>query len=459
MKKLLSKKEAFCYLYLYRREAMKQVIQTLIKEFQDWDIPEAVAREVHFEIFPPNIRKVQVLMGVRRSGKTWIFHQKMHDLLKSGIDKRKILYINFEDDRLGGFAAHDFQSILDAYFDLNPDLTKASDLSFFFDEIHLVEGWEKFLRRLLDQEKMQLYVTGSSANMLSSEIATTLRGRGWDQEVFPCNLREFAYFKGWDTSKSITPKRASELRKIANDYLFWGGFPESLFLAKELHSALLQDYMNAVVFRDVVDRHRLSNAHQVKFFFTQILRQLAAPLSVNKLFNRIKSLGVAIGKNSLYEYLSYFEEAYALFTVPIYHFSQQVQQVNPKKIYAVDPGIITAYSTKPEFDHAARLENAVFCALRRVCKQIFYYHTQTKQEVDFITLSETGELALYQVSLDLSQQETKAREVQALRAAMEELEQKTSFLITLDHEETIQLEEYTIYSIPFWKWAMTYFGK
>lgn len=433
---------------------MKQVIQTLIKEFQEWEIPKPIAREVHFEVFPSNIRKVQVLMGVRRSGKTWIFYQKMHELMRSGIEKRKILYLNFEDERLAGFSLQDFQSILDAYFDLNPDLTKSNELSFFFDEIHLVESWEKFLRRLLDQEKMQLYVTGSSANMLSSEIATTLRGRSWAQEVFPCNLREFAHFKGWDASKPITAKRASELRKIAKDYLFWGGFPESLFLAKDLHSALLQDYMNSVIFRDVVDRHKLTNAHQVKFFFTHVLRQLAAPLSVNKLFNRIKSLGMAIGKNSLYEYLSYFEEAYALFCVPIYAFSQQVQQVNPKKIYAVDPGIISAYSIKPDFEHAARLENAVFCALRRMYKQIFYYHTETKQEVDFVTVSETGELSLYQVCLDISQQETREREVQALLQAMQELEQKFGFLITGDYEETIKLNDSTIHCIPFWRWAM-----
>ncbi len=433
---------------------MKQIIQMLIKEFHEWEIPQPTARQIQFETFPPNIRKVQVLMGVRRGGKTWIFYQKMHELLANGLDKRKILYLNFEDDRFTGFTSQDFQSILDAYFDLYPDLTKNDDLFFFFDEIHLVAGWEKFLRRLLDQEQMRLYVTGSSANMLSSEIATTLRGRGWAQEVFPCNLPEYAQFKGWDITKPLTSKRASELRKIARDYQFWGGFPESLFLSKELHSALLQDYMNAVVFRDVVDRHKLTNTQQVKFFFTHVLRQLAAPLSVNKLFNRIKSLGMAIGKNSLYDYLSYFEEAYALFCVPIYHFSQQVQQVNPKKIYAVDPGIITAYSIKPEYDNAARLENAVFCALRRINKQIFYYHTQTtKQEVDFFTLSETGELALYQVCLDLSQPETREREIQALVTAMQELGCETAHLITDDHEETVQVKNLSIHVIPFWKWA------
>lgn len=433
---------------------MKQAIQVLIQEFQEWEIPKPIPRKIHFETFPSHVRKAQVLMGVRRGGKTWIFYQKMHELLQNGLDKRKILYLNFEDDRLAGFSLQNFQSILDAYFDLNPDLTKASDLSFFFDEIHLAEGWEKFLRRLLDQEKMEIFVTGSSANMLSSEIATTLRGRSWTKEVFPCNLQEFAHFKGWNPTSHFSPKRVSELRQITKDYLFYGGFPESLFLAKDLHSALLQDYMNSVIFRDVVDRHKLTNGHQVKFFFTHLLRQLAAPLSVNKFYNRIKSLGIVIGKNSLYEYLTYFEEAYAIFCVPIYHFSKQVQQVNPKKIYAVDPGIITAFSIKPNFEHSARLENAVFCALRRNFKQIYYYHTQDRLEVDFVAQSEIGELSLYQVCYDISDTGTLKREIQALVQAMQELELKSGVVITDDYEETMHLNGRSIHCIPFWKWAI-----
>lgn len=432
---------------------MKQIIQGLIREFYDWEIPRPVSRAVSFPVLPSSVRKVHVLMGMRRSGKTWILYQKMHELLDAGLDRRKILYLNFENDRLEGFTSKDFQLILDAYFDSNPDLIKNDDLAFFFDEIHLIPGWEKFLRRLIDQEKMQLYVTGSSATMLSSEIATTLRGRGWAQEVFPCSFREYALFKKWDIDRTLTTKRASEQRRLAKEYLFWGGFPESVFLSNELHSMLLQDYMNTVVFRDVVERHSLDQVHQVRLFFMHVLRQLAAPLSVNKLFNKIKSLGHSIGKNSLYEYLSYFEEAYALFCVPIYDFSEQVRQVNPKKVYAVDPGIITAYSVKPEFEYAARLENAVFCALRRSCKQIFYYRTKKHHEVDFVTLSERGEMQLYQVCHDMSHPDTRERETQALQLAMKELGLLQSFLITDDYEETLEVDSHHIHCIPFWKWA------
>lgn len=429
---------------------MKSLLRILIQEFHQWEIPKPVEREIHFAKFPPNIRKVQVLMGVRRGGKTWIFYQKINELIKGGLDKRKILYINFEDDRLAGFSSQDFQSLLDAYFELYPEFKNSSDLAFFFDEIHLILGWEKFLRRLIDQEKMELYVTGSSASMLSSEIATTLRGRGWPQEVFPCNFPEYVAFKN---PQILKPRQASLLQNLAKDYLVWGGFPESLFVSKDLHSALLQDYMNTVVFRDIVDRHKLSNARQVKLFLLYILRGLAAPLSLNKLYNKMKSQGHSIGKNSLYEYLSYFEDAYALFAIPIYNFSEQVRQVNPKKIYAVDPGIITAYSIKPDFENASRLENGVFCVLRRKYKEIFYYHTKKKQEVDFLTLSETGDLALFQVCYDMTHPDTQESEIQALTDALQELEQKVGIIITDDQEETIEREGITIHVIPFWKWA------
>lgn len=437
---------------------MKRVIRGLLEEFQEWEVPVPIKREVSFPDFPPPVRKVHVLMGVRRGGKTWVLYQKMHSLLMRGIDKGKLLYLNFEDDRMANFCADDFQAILDAYFDLNPNYINEKDLYFFFDEIHLIRGWEKFIRRLIDQEKMQLYVTGSSAKMLSSEIATTLRGRGWPQEVFPCNFAEYAAFKGWTSSRSLTPKCSSQLRQWAKEYLLWGGFPEGLFLSKDLHSSLLQNYMDTVVFRDVVERHQLKNPHIVKVFLLQCLRQLSAPLSVNKLYNRLKSQGHVVGKNSLYEYLNYLEDAYAIFTVPIFDFSEHVRQVNPKKIYGVDPGLISSYTIKPDFEMAARLENAVFCVLRSKSKDIFYYKTKKQQEVDFLAMTATGEYQLYQVCHDISHPATREREIGALKSAAEELALSEGYCITEDHEETIAYGPVTLYCIPFWKWALLFFN-
>jgi len=433
---------------------MKNIIRQLIAEFLEWSIPQPFPRLINLPEFPNNIRKAQVFVGMRRTGKTWLMYQQMHKLLEQGWKKNQLLYINFEDDRLANFSSSDFQSILDAFFDINPTLSKEDKLGFFFDEIHIVAGWEKFVRRLIDQERMQVYITGSSAKMLSKEISTTLRGRAWTQEVFPFSFREFVSFKGFELESKFTPKTNSLLRNFAEHYLYFGGFPETLFVSNELHSSLLQNYINAVIYRDVLERYDIKNAHAVRSFLILCLRQLAAPFSVTKMFHAMKSQGHTIGKNSLYEFLEYFEDAYALFIVPLFHFSKKVQQVNPKKLYAVDPGIISAYSIKQSFENAARLENAVFIALRRYFKDIFYYKTKQNKEVDFVVITPNGEYQLFQVCLDLSDAATRIRELHALKEAGVELGLSQGYLITGDHEETIEEGKFVIHCIPFWKWGL-----
>lgn len=430
---------------------MKEILKTLILGFHERDLPAVVPRAFKFPEFPPAIRKVHVLMGMRRTGKTWMLFQEMQAFLKLGLPKEKILYLNFEDDRLSQFRTADFQLILDAYFDIYPQYSKSKDLAFFFDEIHIIRGWEKFIRRLLDQESMKLFVTGSSAHMLSKEIATTLHGRSWSQEVFPCNFREVLSFKNVSIPKQYGAKTASLLRHLAEEFLTFGGFPESLYLVKELHTPLLQNYIDSVIFRDIIDRYQIKNAHMVKRFLLYCLSQPATLISINKVFNHFKSLGESVGKNSLFEYLSYFEDAYALFAISIFNFSEKVRQVNPKKIYTIDPGLISAYSIKPQFDKAARLENAVFNHLRRQTKEIFYYKTQQQKEVDFVTISSRGELSLIQVCYLMNDEKTRQREVSALLEASSELNLNHATIITSDYEETIQEQGLKIECIPFWK--------
>jgi len=202
---------------------MKETIKILIEEFQEWEIPKPAERAIQIPQLPPAIRKAHVMMGIRRSGKTWIMYQHMQEQLAKGLPKNKILYLNFEDDRLQSFTSSDFQTILDAYFDLYPQYVQSKDLFFFFDEIHVIQGWEKFIRRLLDKEQMQIFITGSSAKMLSSEIATTLRGRAWTEEIFPFSFSEFTHFKGIPHNTPFTSKKCSLLRSLAQEYLIFGG--------------------------------------------------------------------------------------------------------------------------------------------------------------------------------------------------------------------------------------------
>jgi len=350
----------------------------------------------------------------------------------------------------------DFQTILDVYYELYPEYIDSKDLFFCFDEIHVVVGWEKFIRRLIDTEQMQICVTGSSAEMLSKELGTTLGGRAWSQEVFPYSFSEFIALKGLDPSMQRSSKTESLMRSLAQDYLVYGGFPEIVASPRELHTPLIQGYMDAVILRDIVKRYSIGNVAILQKFLVQVLRQLSTCLSINKVHSTMQSLGLAVGKNTLYEYLRYFEDAYAIVTVPFFSLSERIRQVNPKKVYAIDPGIITAYSVKTNFERAARLENTVFMHLRRSHTNICYYKTdQSKKEVDFVVTTARGDLLLIQACADMQEKETRERELSALYEACQEFDLSEGTIITEDHEEEVFHQGLTIHCIPFWKWAIS----
>ena len=431
----------------------RDILKDIITEFHGDCLPELFRRDIEIPDLPPNIRKALIFVGMRHVGKTYLMFQHIQEALDRGLDKEKIVYVNFEDDRLTGFVSEDFQLLLDVYFELYPEHASAGDLEFYFDEIQNIAGWDKFIRRLIDRERMGIYITGSSAKSLSKEIATSLRGRSLETEVFPMQLSEYLDHHGDDWIQPSARDRAS-IQHHSKEYLRRGGFPEVLGLNDSLHRRTIQSYVNSAVFRDVIDRHQLKNAHIVKLFLLHCLQNIAAPLSVTKVHKTLKSRGEVIGRNTLYEYLEYFEDAYLICSAPIFDFSVRKRQVNPKKIYCVDPGIVYSYSLKPQFEKAAALENAVYISLRSLGREsVFYYKTSSGKEVDFVAQKENGEVRLVQVCLDLKDESTRQREILALFEASRELETDRTIIVTLDTEEVIEQEGLTIQVIPFWKWA------
>lgn len=431
---------------------MLRLIRQIIIDFHKNPIPTvAVKRAVTIPEFKDSLRKADVFIGMRRSGKTYLMYQHMHDLLSSGVDQTQLFYINFEDDRLINFTVTNFQDILDAYFELYPNHANRKDLYFYFDEIQNIEGWEKFIRRLLDKEYMKIFITGSSAKALSKEISTSLRGRNVTTEVFPLSFYEFlSHHKITDIDR-LSSKQLSLVRHLSKEYLTYGGFPESLFVTREYHRTLMQEYVNAVVYRDVIERHSISNLHVVRLFLTHCLENIASSLSITKMYHFFKSQGESVGKNSLYEFLDYFEDAFLLFPIPIYDLSLRKRQVNPKKIYCADPGLVTAYSIKPEMSQSACLENAVFNELRRKYDEVFYYRTRSTKEIDFVVSNSDGTIHLIQVCLDFSDSKTRAREINALIEAKQELNAVSTTIITINEEEQLSIDKVQITVIPFWK--------
>ena len=436
---------------------MKEILRELIGEFHKDTLPPFLPRSFEIPDLPKALRKAQIFVGMRRVGKIYLMFQHMERALKRGLAKEKILYLNFEDDRLTSFTSADFQLILDVYFELYPSLTRADELIFYFDEIQNIVGWEKFIRRLLDKEKMSIFITGSSAKSLSKDLATSLRGRSLEREVFPLGLKEYLLSLGIQDFKNLIAKERAAIVHHSKVYLKRGGFPETLQISDAEHPRLLQSYVNAAVFRDVIDRHKLNNPHIVKLFLLHCLQTLSAPLSITKVFNDFKSRGESLTRARLYEYLSYFEDAYLIFQVPIYDLSFRKRQVNPSKIYCVDTGIISAYSITPLMEEGVALENAVYIHLRKQeYEGIYFYKTKRGKEVDFVTLQANGKIELFQVSLRLDSEKTRERELSALLEAAEELKLNQAYLITLDTKETIATKNLDIHVLPYWEWALNF---
>lgn len=390
---------------------------------------------------------------MRRSGKTWALYHHIRKLLSQGVARETIVYINFEDERLSGVTAKDLKYLLEVYYELYPKHINADRLHFFFDEIQVVSGWEKFIRRLIDAHHFDIYLTGSSAKLLSKEIATELRGRSLAIEVFPLSFKEYLHFKGVDVNPNRTTakERALFVHHVRN-FLRWGGFPETLNASEWVHRETLQSYVNLVIYRDIIERHRISSTPLLERWISHCLQNVSAPLSINKTYNHFKSLGLQLSKNSLYDWLEYIEDAYCIFGVGCYNLSERKSSLKPKKIYPVDTGLVSAFAINPEMKIGAALEAAVFRALREKNDQIHYYATEQNWEVDFFTQTNEGEKELIQVSLSLSDTETKSREIRALKQAMAELQLQTGTIVTLDEEDDLG----EIKVVPVWKFLSTY---
>lgn len=365
--------------------------------------------------------KVLAIIGIRRAGKTSFVASQISNLLKNGIEEDQILYINFEDDRLRPFEQSLLSGLIDLFYELHP---KNYDRRcyLFFDEIQNIPDWALVIRRMYDTKNAQIMVTGSSAKMLSREIATSMRGRSLSTEMWPFSFDEYLNFYSVPlTLDSPNKQSIDHYRLHLIRYLRVGGFPESLTSPKDNRHFLLQDYVKVVLLRDIIDRHQIHNLNAIEYFTRFMLSNMSGSLSINKFFNDLKSQGYKIGRATLYAYLQHIEDAYLAFTIEIYAESMRKRSVNPKKIYTIDPGLSAAYTLSISDNFGPAFENLVYLDLRRKgCHEINYYLTEKRYEVDFIARTRNGEQRLIQVAWDTSDPKTMEREQRALDAAMAE---------------------------------------
>lgn len=343
-------------------------LKYVLKQFVDRALPACRPREL---VLPTGTGKVIGLAGVRRSGKTFLFFDAIRRLVEQGVERRRIVYLNFEDDRLQPIKAADLDLVLRCLRELFPEVS-GQRLYLFLDEVQNVPGWERWARRLQDTENVELFVTGSSSQLLSRDLSTALRGRSITLEVFPLSFREYLAFRDIPIVQASADNE-SRLRAALETYLQWGGFPEIVLADETLRPLILEEYTSLMLYRDVVERYGVRNEQLMRELLRHTFRNTASLLNVSKLHRDFTSMGFTVSKNTLFEYLSYLEDAFLVFLLPKQEHSVRKQAHNPKKLHVIDPGLVAAFKAYPGRDMGHKLETAVFLHQRRRRKDLFYY--------------------------------------------------------------------------------------
>ncbi len=396
----------------YRTVTRQKIIDS---QARSWSV--LTQRDVRL---PAVAGKAVAVIGMRRAGKTSLLWQVLAQRHAAGVARAGLLYFSFEDERLAGMTAADLDLLLQEYYLLNPTWRDQQRACFFLDEIQLVPDWEQFVRRVLDSENVELFISGSSARLLSREVATSMRGRALEALVTPFSFREALRHQGREPSQSadrLTKAQRSQLNRDLLQFLSVGGFPEVQGQDLRTRQELLRSYVDIVLLRDVVERYNLSQPQVLRWLVQQLLGNAAGAFSINKFHADLQTRGVAVGKDTLHAYLAHLEDAFLLRSLSLDTDSVRRRQVNPRKVYPVDTGLIPLFDRSGKANTGHALETAVLHELQRRCTDVAYVITPQGYELDFHARTHAGEDLLIQVATELDDPATLARELRALQDA------------------------------------------
>ncbi len=378
------------------------------------------------------------LVGPRRAGKSTV----MKLLIQQLSSDDHFLYMNFEDPY---FLEHNSPQIIEELVTTYQAYFHANVSFLFFDEIHNITSWEKAVRKLRDSGRYHIVVSGSSAQLLSGELATLLTGRHLSHTVFPLSLREYLTFYGVtiEEEKDLI-LRGKTIQKHFNEYMQYGGFP-AVVRFKEY--TLLKQYYTDIVERDIINRYDLREKEILKKMGVFLLSSSAKTMSLAAI-QKLYTISFELAST----YLSYFKDAFLLYELPQFSYSLKTQQKALKKIYAVDTGLANVVSFRFSQDYGRILETAVFLCLLRQKKEIYYYKTTSNKEVDFFVKNADESSSFIQVCWDISDMKTQKREIHALVEALTEQKLTRGFILTNETTDTQVIDGKTILIRPAWQW-------
>jgi predicted AAA+ superfamily ATPase len=400
--------------------------------------------------------KVHAVIGLRRAGKTCFLRQLQAER-RAKLPPEQAVYLSFDDDRLAGIAVDQLGFLLEEYYRRFPALRGRQVTHWFLDEIQLVPGWERFVRRALDTEKVELVVSGSSARMLSREVHSSLRGRGMATVIRPFSFREFVRHRGEEPSREPrrwTPAERSFVEKRFREYLAVGGFPEAQGLVTALRVELLQGYVDTVLFRDVVERYGLTQVAALRWLVRHCLRNPASSFSVHRLHQDMRSQGHGVAKDAVHAMLGYLLDAFLLSAVPLATDSERQRNSNPRKIYPADPGFIPAFDNSGRANIGHALETVVLAELERRGAEVGYVKTDEGLEVDFLARYPARTPELIQVCAETDKPETLSRELRALTAAAGVHARAARRLLVLDRDAASGANATGVETQPVYEWLL-----
>ncbi|NJE02606.1 ATP-binding protein [Thermococcus sp. MV11] len=398
---------------------------------------DGVEREIDVRI--PNTQMALAIIGPRRAGKTYLMRQIIEKLRSEGVPEEKVAYVNLEDPRLVGASLEDLMTLLEVLREMGGE-----KLHLFLDEVQAVDGWERFVRYLLDTGH-RVFVSGSSSKLLSKEIATQLRGRSVSVRVFPFSFGEFLKARGFAVKRYLSSAEKAELRSLLREYLEWGGYPE-VVLNPHMRIEVLRGILDLAIYRDIVERWGVRNVSALRLLLKILAR--SSHLTLTKAYSTMKSLGVSIGKGTLADYLEYLSDAFILHRLPPYVKSYKKAELLGFKPYLVDNGLLRITGVK---DRGRLLENLVMVELLRrgfEPGEDLFYVPGDDWEVDFLAGDE-----LIQVSYELHPL-NRERELKALVSASERIGAERLTVITFADRERVELRGKKIDVVPLQDWLL-----
>lgn len=404
---------------------------------------------------PINDSKIITIPGVRRCGKSSRMEAVANTLLSRGIPSEQLLWVGFDDERLVQMKANDMDQIIEAYREMYPHI-EMSSVYIFFDEIQLIENWEYFVLRLYKHYTKHIYVSGSNATMLSSELKSALRGYPVEEETLPLSFNEYCTFKGINTN-SWHEKELALIRNAFYEFNNQGGFPEVTLEDNPLRRIkLLQGYFDTMLLKDLSEHYQISNIDVLRYYLKRIMINLTKPTSIRAIHNDIKSQGLKVSKDDLYGWANH---ACSIFLfLKIHNYSKSLAKIESSlpKYYCIDNGLRDAVLLPQSNDDGKKLENTVFIELYRRCAAVdTIYYYQDNGECDFVIQSGVSIKQLIQVTWDMSDPQTYRREIAGIVEASAVTGCEDMTIITSDDDREIKLDDgRTINVISAWRWLL-----